>query len=161
MSDRIFLDTNVLVYAYDTSDPLKQKRAQDILRSGMLSGSALVSAQVLGELFVVLTRKIPQPLMIADAIGVVRALEKLDVVETGVLAVNLALAYCHEDRNRVLGRPHSRSCAFGGVLDSVHRRSDEWTGLRWRDRGEPVRFLMSRWKLSAAATPAGAPPAPP
>jgi predicted nucleic acid-binding protein len=91
MSDRIFLDTNVLVYAYDSSDPLKQKRAQEILRSGMLSGSACVSAQVLGELFVVLTRKIPHPLTTAHAIGVVRALGKLDVVETGFLAVNLAV----------------------------------------------------------------------
>lgn len=91
MSDRIFLDTNVIVHAYDTSDPLKQRRAQEILRSAMLSGNALVSAQVLGELFVVLTRKIPHPLTIAEAIAVVRALGKLDVVETGLLAVSLAL----------------------------------------------------------------------
>ena len=91
MNDRIFLDTNVLMYAYDSSDPLKQKTAREILRSGLLSGSACVSAQVLGELFVVLTRKIPNPMTVAEATAVVQALGRLEVVETGFLAVNLAL----------------------------------------------------------------------
>jgi len=52
-----------------------------------------VSAQVLGELFVVLTRKIPRPLTTPEAIAVVQGVGKLEVVEIGVLAVNLALHY--------------------------------------------------------------------
>ncbi len=92
-NDRVFLDTNVLVYAYDTSAPAKQKRAEDLLRGGLRSGRANVSTQVLGELFVVLTRKIPQPLDTADAIAVVQGIGKLEVVEIGILAVNLALHY--------------------------------------------------------------------
>jgi predicted nucleic acid-binding protein len=91
--DRVFLDTNVIVYAYDTLEPAKQKRAQDLLRTGLPSGRTYVSAQVLGELFVVLTRKIARPLAIAEAITVVQGIGKLEVVEIGVLAVNLAMHY--------------------------------------------------------------------
>ena len=89
--DRVFLDTNVLIYAYDVSEPAKQKRAQDLLRTGLRSGQTYVSAQVLGEVFVVLTRKILQPMTTSDAIAVVQGIGKLEVVEIGVLAVNLAL----------------------------------------------------------------------
>jgi predicted nucleic acid-binding protein len=91
--DRVFLDTNVLVYAYDSSEPVKQKLAQELLRTGLRSGLSCVSAQVLGELFVVLTRKIPQTLPIADGIAVVQGIGKLDVVDIGTLAVDLALHY--------------------------------------------------------------------
>lgn len=93
MKDSVFLDTNVLVHAYDTSEPAKQKKAQELLRSGLRLGRTFVSAQVLGELFVVLTRKIPEPLATSEAIAVVQGIAKLEVVEIGVLAVNLALHY--------------------------------------------------------------------
>jgi predicted nucleic acid-binding protein len=91
--DSVFLDTNVLVYAYDTSEPAKQERAQGLLREGLRSGRTFVSAQVLGELFVVLTRKIAQPFDTSEAIAVVQGIAKLEVVEIGVIAVNLALHY--------------------------------------------------------------------
>jgi predicted nucleic acid-binding protein len=32
MSDRIFVDTNVLVYADDAADPVKRDRAQELIR---------------------------------------------------------------------------------------------------------------------------------
>jgi predicted nucleic acid-binding protein len=93
MTDRIFLDTNVLVYAYDTSDLSKQAKARDLIRAGLSSANAYVSAQVLGELYVVLTRRIARPMPSAEAIEVVRVAGKLEVVEIGVVAVSLALHY--------------------------------------------------------------------
>jgi predicted nucleic acid-binding protein len=43
-----FLDTNVLVYAYDPSNPRKQRSAQDLLRRA-LAGEIVTSTQVLAE----------------------------------------------------------------------------------------------------------------
>lgn len=57
----ILIDTNVLVYAYDRSEPKKQKRALEVLRHFHRTGTAVLSTQVLGELFSALTRKIAKP----------------------------------------------------------------------------------------------------
>ncbi len=67
MSDRILLDTNVLVYAYDPSDPEKQKRSEEILRVFPLAGIGMLSTQVLAEFYVAVTRKIQVPLSPAEA----------------------------------------------------------------------------------------------
>lgn len=58
MSGRILTDTNVLVYAYDRSEPGKQERALDILDRLATSQAGVVSVQVLAELYVTLTRKL-------------------------------------------------------------------------------------------------------
>lgn len=57
MNDKVFFDSNVVIYAYDTRDSAKQQRAQELLLSALPSKSAVLSAQVLGEFFVVVTRK--------------------------------------------------------------------------------------------------------
>ena len=57
----------------------------------MTTGNTCVSSQVLGELFVVLTRKLASPMMPAEAAAIVQAIGKIEVVEIGYLAVNLAL----------------------------------------------------------------------
>jgi len=90
---RTFLDTNVVVYAYDTTDPGRQSVAQRVLGDAARSGKACVSTQVLGEAFVVLTRKVSRPFERAEAVQVIHALSRLEVVEIGVMAVNLALHY--------------------------------------------------------------------
>jgi predicted nucleic acid-binding protein len=54
-----FIDTNVLAYAYDRSEPDKQARALAVL--DQLVGMSALSTQVLGELFIVLTRKLHKP----------------------------------------------------------------------------------------------------
>jgi len=48
MSAAEFLDTNVLVYAYDRSDPRKQKIARDLVLRAV-AGEIAASSQVLGE----------------------------------------------------------------------------------------------------------------
>jgi predicted nucleic acid-binding protein len=79
MIGRRFLDTNVLVYAYDPSEPKKQFRAQEILREGFAQGDA-ISTQVLGEFFVTVTRKIRTPLPVPDAAELLERLALLPVV---------------------------------------------------------------------------------
>jgi predicted nucleic acid-binding protein len=58
MPPRTFLDTNVFVYAADSSDPRKQARASEIL---MATTGIVVSTQVINEFYVVVTRKLKPP----------------------------------------------------------------------------------------------------
>ncbi|MGB9776100.1 MAG: PIN domain-containing protein [Anaerolineae bacterium] len=62
MNSRIFLDTNVLVYAYDRSEPEKQQQAIRVLDALVVRGRGAVSTQVLAEFFITVTRKITVPL---------------------------------------------------------------------------------------------------
>ena len=80
MSDRVFLDTNVLVYAYDGDAGPKQERAQSILAAAGGSGRYAISSQVLQEFYVTVTRKLERPVSPADAAQAVAALTKLPVV---------------------------------------------------------------------------------
>ncbi|MDI7246743.1 MAG: PIN domain-containing protein [Bacillota bacterium] len=83
MRDRILVDTNVLVYAYDRSEAPKQQRAVEVLDLLIASGKGVISTQVLSEFFNAVTRKIRMPLTIEDAMASVenhtRAWRVLDV----------------------------------------------------------------------------------
>lgn len=72
MSDRVFLDTNVLVYAYDRSEAQKQQRALELLDRLVTTGTGVISTQVLAEFFVSVTRKIPAPLSVDEGYARIR-----------------------------------------------------------------------------------------
>lgn len=74
MAGEIFVDTNVLVYAYDRAEPRKQRQALDILRRLVAGGRGRLSAQILGEFFRAVTEKIRAPLTAADAYAQVATL---------------------------------------------------------------------------------------
>jgi predicted nucleic acid-binding protein len=57
MSAPEFLDTNVLVYAYDSSDPRKQQVARGLVRRAV-AGEIAASSQVLGEFAATLLHKL-------------------------------------------------------------------------------------------------------
>lgn len=67
MSVKVFADTNLLVYAYDNSEPVKQTRALNILHQLTINYLGVISTQVLAEFFVTITRKIVSPIPIPDA----------------------------------------------------------------------------------------------
>lgn len=67
MRTACLVDTNVLVYAYDPTEAAKQKRAAGVLATLGNLGVGALSAQILGEFFVVATRRIPDPLSPAQA----------------------------------------------------------------------------------------------
>ena len=58
MNALAFFDTNVLVYADDSSSPQKQQRAIDLFAEHLRKRTAVVSLQVLQEYFVAATRKL-------------------------------------------------------------------------------------------------------
>ncbi|RIK37406.1 MAG: PIN domain nuclease [Chloroflexi bacterium] len=57
-----FVDTNILVYAYDRASPAKHERAKSLVQSLWRSDKGCVSIQVLQEFYVTTVRKIAQPL---------------------------------------------------------------------------------------------------
>ncbi len=67
MSARILVDSNVLVYAYDRSEPGKQAQSARILDQLLITGVGILSTQVLAEFFVAVTRKITKKLTIKQA----------------------------------------------------------------------------------------------
>jgi predicted nucleic acid-binding protein len=57
-----FVDTNVLVYAHDRADPVKQATATAVLEELWASREGCLSTQVLQEFYVVATRKFDPPM---------------------------------------------------------------------------------------------------
>lgn len=60
--DLQFVDTNILVYAHDTSAGAKRDRAARLLEELWESRSGCLSVQVLQEFYVSITRKVANPL---------------------------------------------------------------------------------------------------
>ncbi|MEA2011172.1 MAG: PIN domain-containing protein [Actinomycetota bacterium] len=89
MSGRSFIDTNVLVYAFDSSEPEKQQMALEALaKSGDRS---VLSTQVLSEFYVVATRKLANPVASRVAADVVDQLSRLPIVDTDTSLVRSAI----------------------------------------------------------------------
>lgn len=78
MGARVFADTNVLVYLYDTSEPDKRARAHQLMLDDSLD--IVISTQVLNEFYVTVTRKIETPMPGDAARAAVEALAELEVV---------------------------------------------------------------------------------
>jgi predicted nucleic acid-binding protein len=76
MNGADFLDTNVVVYAYDESNPQKQEVARRLLE-GWLSGKIVISTQVLAEFASTMLHRISPP---ATADAVMRGLEALEAI---------------------------------------------------------------------------------
>jgi len=57
----VFVDTNVLVYLRDTSEPEKQRRAAAWMAELWSTGMGRLSQQVLQEFYVTMTRKLSAP----------------------------------------------------------------------------------------------------
>jgi predicted nucleic acid-binding protein len=69
-----FLNTNILVYAFDTTAGTRHEIARELVDRLLDEGSGLTSIQVLQELLVTLTRKVPSVLPIATAVEIVEDL---------------------------------------------------------------------------------------
>ena len=80
IGEKVFLDTNIIIYAYDTSAEEKHRIANNIMVDLWNSGSGVISTQVLQECFVTITQKILKPLDITIARNIVKDLLTWDVV---------------------------------------------------------------------------------
>ena len=80
---KVFVDTNIIVYAYDVSAGEKHQKAVEIMKDIWSTGYGIISSQVLQEFFVNVTRKIPKPLTVRTAKDIVKDLLKWKTVSTG------------------------------------------------------------------------------
>jgi len=80
MSDKCFVDTNILVYAHDRSAGMKYERAKTLIESLWESGGGVLSTQVLQELCINLRRKISKPLPIDEVRQIIRDYSTWEVI---------------------------------------------------------------------------------
>jgi len=62
MNGKVFVDTNVLVYAHDIDAGEKNRMAADRIAGLWETRNGIISSQVLQEFYVTVTHKIPSPL---------------------------------------------------------------------------------------------------
>lgn len=70
--ETVFVDSNVLIYSQDTSEPLKQRQARAWLENLWRTRSGRISFQVLREVYVNLTRHVTNPVSVVPARNLVR-----------------------------------------------------------------------------------------
>ena len=72
MSARFFLDTNILVYSFDPTAPLKRQKAASLVNEALISGKGCISLQVAQEFLNLCQRKFAVPMTAAEAAGYLR-----------------------------------------------------------------------------------------
>ncbi|HEX8949082.1 MAG TPA: PIN domain-containing protein [Dissulfurispiraceae bacterium] len=80
---KTFVDTNILVYAYDSSAGEKHAAAAELMKDLWNTGHGIISTQVLQEFFVTVTKKIGKPLDAGAAKTIVKDLLKWKTVVIG------------------------------------------------------------------------------
>jgi predicted nucleic acid-binding protein len=67
MTDRCFVDTNILVYAYNADEKEKHARSAVLLKELWDQRTGVLSLQVLQEFYVTVTQKIEKPMSSEEA----------------------------------------------------------------------------------------------
>jgi predicted nucleic acid-binding protein len=98
MSDKTFIDTNVLIYAHDVDAKAKHEIAKGVLGELWGQRSGALSLQVLQEFYVNVTRKIPSPLSQRSARPVVESYAAWCIETT---PTEIATAFRLEDDCRI------------------------------------------------------------
>ncbi len=92
MGNRVIVDTNVLLYAYDRGRPSKQPRALAVLNHLVVQGMGVLTSQVLAEFFVNATKKLQPPLTLEETYNCIEnyllSWEILDI--TGAIVLEAA-----------------------------------------------------------------------
>jgi predicted nucleic acid-binding protein len=91
MSDKYFVDTDILVYAHDRSAGLKHERARALLEQLWKSGRGVLSTQVLQELCINLRRKVSEPVPMDEVRLLIRDYATWEVITNTTDSVLQAL----------------------------------------------------------------------
>jgi predicted nucleic acid-binding protein len=89
MPGKIFLDSNILLYAQDAASPEKQRRSRDVIGQLADSGDGVISTQVMQEFFVAATRKLRVSPLAAKA--VLKTFTVFEIVTTGPALIHDAI----------------------------------------------------------------------
>ena len=97
MSDKFFVDTNILVYAHDRSTGSKHQLARSLIEKLWNSGGGVLSTQVLQELCVNLRHKPSHPLSAEETRGLIQDYLSWEVVintgESVLQALDIEVRY--------------------------------------------------------------------
>lgn len=88
----VFVDTNVLAYAHDSSDPRRHAIASSILEELSRTRTGVLSTQVLAELYVVVRQKFDPPTAQREARALVDAYAAWPLVQVDPLPIVVAPA---------------------------------------------------------------------
>ena len=96
MTGKVFFDTNILVYAQDATVPAKRARSQELLFASLQAGNGVISAQVLSEFFVTVTREVRSPVTPERARREMQLLASLQTVDIDSTLVLQAVDRCRQ-----------------------------------------------------------------
>jgi len=91
MSEKCFVDTNILIYAHDRSQGIKHERARQLIERLWNSGQGVLSTQVLQELCLNLRRKVANPVSVEEVRRIIRDYLSWEIVVNTPEAVLQAL----------------------------------------------------------------------
>jgi predicted nucleic acid-binding protein len=102
MSDRFFIDTNILVYANDNTEVDKNRVSKEIIFNGMQNENIVLSTQVLSEFYVTVTKKIERTLSSGEAQKEITLFRSIELAEISIdlilqaidLSKHYKISYC-------------------------------------------------------------------
>jgi predicted nucleic acid-binding protein len=129
----VFVDTNVLVYAFDQSAGEKRDRARSVLDQLWSDMRGRLSIQVLQEFYVAVTQKVPRPMEQETAAGIVRDLSywrlHAPVTEDVLGAIGLQQRYMSSFWDAmIIWSAQQLSC--GEVWSEDLREGQDYDGVR-------------------------------
>ncbi|MFM9900566.1 MAG: PIN domain-containing protein [Polaromonas sp.] len=99
MSDIVFLDTNIFVYAFMASDERKRSRAVQLIEGALGAGTGRISYQVVQEFANVARKKFAQRMTTADCTAFIdAAMQPMNRVASSTVLLLSALALQDELR---------------------------------------------------------------
>ncbi len=98
MTDRIFFDTNVVVYLFDTSEKEKHLRIIELLSEHIGKSSICISSQVINEFVTITARKIKNLISFEKEKEILEFLKIIFIISpltiyTSLTAIDLKLKY--------------------------------------------------------------------
>jgi len=91
MSDKAFFDTNLLVYAFDNNEPVKNAISKKLIHDFGSDGNLVLSTQVLQELYVTLTKVGRSLLTLEDAEEIVNDFAEFPLVQVDKKIISRAM----------------------------------------------------------------------
>ena len=97
MAQKYFVDTNILIYAHDSSTGAKHDRARQLIERLWTSGEGVLSTQVLQELCINLQRKIARPISVEEVRQLIQDYMSWEIVvntaESVIRALEIEVRY--------------------------------------------------------------------
>lgn len=93
---KIFIDTNIFIYALDQAEPEKQAKARILLKTLQKNRTGVVSTQVFQEFFVVATNKLKVNTQLAKKM--ISYLAHYEIVTVDLPMIKKAIDICSADQ---------------------------------------------------------------